>query len=94
MNRNFAIAAILTTLAWVASPAQGQLSRGHKLVTSNMAPGVASQRTLMGNRNLINHVQPVRLLTPQDSAIAIFANGTTITATGPAVSVGVRAGQN
>lgn len=46
----------------------------------------------MGNRNLINHVQPVRLLAPENSSVGILANGTTINATGPAVSVGVLAG--
>lgn len=95
MNIKFAATAMFITLfLTIAStvPANAQLGRGHKLIGSNMAPGVASQRTLMGNRNLINHIQPVRLLAPENSAVGILANGTTINATGPAVSVGVSAG--
>lgn len=95
MNLKFAATAMfitLLTVAAVTTSAKAQLARGHKLIGSNMAPGVASQRTLMGNRNLINHVQPVRLLTPENSSVGILANGTTINATGPAVSVGVLAG--
>ena len=93
MNTNFAAAMFIAFISILTtSTAQAQLSRGHKLIDSRMAPGVASQRTLMGNKALVNHVQPVRLLTPEGSSVGVFANGTTITATGPAVSVGVSAG--
>ena len=96
MNMKLAAAAMLVALTIGitinTSTANAQLSRGHKLIDSRMAPGVASQRTLMGNKNLQNHVQPVRLLTPEGSSVGIFANGTTISASNSAVSVGVTAG--
>ena len=93
MNTKFAAAMFIAFISSLTtSTAQAQLSRGHKLIDSRMAPGVASQRTLMGNKALVNHVQPVRLLTPKGSSVGVFANGSTITATGPAVSVGVSAG--
>jgi len=92
MNAKLAIAMFIT-LAFVATTsAEAQLRRGHKLIDAGMAPGVASQRTLMSNQNLHNHVQPVRLLAPEGSSVGFFANGTTVQANGSAVSVGVTAG--
>ena len=96
MKIKFAAVAILfaltTGITTDTHTANAQLSRGHKLIDSRMAPGVASQRTLMSNKNLLNHVQPVRLLTPEGSSVGIFANGTTTNSAGSAVSVGVQAG--
>ncbi len=96
MNMKFAAIAMLIALtagiSTVTHTANAQLTRGHKLIDSRMAPGVASQRTLMSNKDLINHVQPVRLLTPDGSSVGIFAGGTTTSAAGSAVSVGVEAG--
>jgi len=95
MNTKLATAVMLIALisAGVCSTeVQGQLKRGHKMIDSRMALGVASQRTLMSNKDLVNHVQPVRLLTPKGSSVGVFANGSTISSSGPAVSVGVSAG--
>ena len=89
----FAMLVALTTgITANTNTANAQLSRGHKLIDSRMALGVASQRTLLSNKNLRDHVQPVRLLAPKGSSVGIFANGTTISSTGPGVSVGVQAG--
>jgi hypothetical protein len=96
MNMKFASAAVLvaaTLAVAIGTPtANAQLSRGRKLIDSRMALGVASQRTLFSNKDLLNHVQPVRLLTPEGSSVGIFANGSTTSSTGSAVSVGVKAG--
>lgn len=95
MKMKFAAAMLVALTIGIttdAPTANAQLTRGHKLIDSRMAPGVASQRTLFSNKDLINHVQPVRLLTPEGSSVGIFANGTTTSSAGPAVSVGVTAG--
>lgn len=94
MNTKLAAAMFIALLTTSVCPIklQAQLSRGHKMIDARMALGVASQRTMMANKNLVNHVQPVRLLTPQGSSIGVFANGTTINSSGPSVSVGVSAG--
>ena len=96
MNIKFAAFAMLVVLTigitTNTNTANAQLRRGHKLIDSRMALGVASQRTLLSNKNLRDHVQPVRLLAPDGSSVGIFANGTTINSAGPAVSVGVQAG--
>ena len=92
MNIKHAAAMFIVISLLATTSTNAQLRRGHRLIDSNMAPGVASQRTLMSNKNLFNHVQPVRLLTPTGSSVGIIANGSTIQANGPAVSVGVTAG--
>lgn len=58
-----------------------------------MAPGVLSQRRLMGNAALLNHVQPVRLITPNESNVAVIdGTGGSIEAGSSAVTVGMSAG--
>ncbi len=96
MNTKLVAAALFTAFisnVFADTPhAYAQLARGHKLIDSRMPLGVASQRTMLSNRNLVNHVQAVRLLTPKDSTVNVFANGTAIGPNGPSVSVGVSAG--
>ena len=83
-----------TTLAWicVSTTAQAQLTRDHKLLNSKMPPGIVSQQKLMGNARLVGHTQPVRIIAPDGSRVAIVADGATTEANYSRVTVGVKAG--
>ena len=83
-----------TTLAWicVSATAQAQLTRDHKLLNSKMPPGIVSQQKLMGNSRLVGHTQPVRIIAPDGSRVAIVADGATTEANYSRVTVGVKAG--
>lgn len=86
--------AVLTTAACVGAcdTAHGQLTRDHHLLNSKMAPGIVSQQKLMGNARLVGHTQPVRIIAPDGSRVAVFSNGSTTEAIGSRVTVGVQAG--
>jgi len=57
-----------------------------------MAPGIVSQQKLIGNARLAGHTQPVRIIAPDGSRVAIVANGSTTEANNSRVTVGVQAG--
>ncbi len=90
-------ALLLVTLlsqCWVCTgdTAQAQLTRDHQLLNSKMPPGIVSQRKLMGNARLVGHTQPVRIIAPDGSRVAIVAGGGTTEANKSRVTVGVQAG--
>ncbi len=88
---------LLTALATVAcigacTTAQAQLTRDHQLLNSKMPPGIVSQQKLMGNARLAGHTQPVRIIAPDGSRVAIVAGGGTTESNNSRVTVGMKAG--
>lgn len=86
------IAPITVACICVSNTAQAQLTRDHKLLNSKMPLGIVSQQKLMGNARLVGHTQPVRIIAPDGSRVAIVADGGTTEANHSRVTVGVKAG--
>lgn len=86
------VGSIATAWICVSTSAQAQLTRDHQLLNSKMPPGIVSQQKLMGNARLVGHTQPVRIIAPDGSRVAIVADGGMTEANNSRVTVGVQAG--
>lgn len=86
------VASIVTVWICASSTVHAQLTRDHQLLNSKMPPGIVSQQKLLGNARLVGHTQPVRIIAPDGSRVAIVADGATTEANKSRVTVGVKAG--
>lgn len=86
------VAPIAVACICISTTAQAQLTRDHQLLNSKMPLGIVSQQKLMGNARLVGHTQPVRIIAPDGSRVAIVADGGTTESNNSRVTVGVKAG--
>lgn len=83
---------MVTLLTTAATTALAQTSRNHELIRTDLAPGTAAHFKLMGNRELVNHIQPVRVACPDGTRLSIVANNSFMEMGSSAQTVGCRVG--
>lgn len=66
-----AVSAAIATMVLVSSGVDGQRMNRHELIRGDMPPGVAADLYRMSHPSLVNHVQPVRVIAPQDARVEI-----------------------
>jgi hypothetical protein len=74
----------------LVTTAQAQQKR--ELIHGDLAPGIAAQRRLMGDRELGYHIQPVRIVAPVGTVVGVVANGSFNDTGMSSQTVGMRVG--
>ena len=82
----------LTLFSVLAIPVSGQEPVRHELIRGDLPPGVAADYSLMSNRALRHHVQPVQVIVPQSATVEVAHGDGFAGRTQESMSVGLLVG--